>query len=318
MDALLRAVVHKSWDGLDGWCKQPDFCRMVDNRGLTPLHLTVSHGAPLHVVRALLETWRAAAEVLDADGATPLHLVVAKQAKLETIAAVLNAHPPAAALGANVKLLPASGDAAKSRWGDQTAPAATRGFTPLHWALVTRNAAAAALLLSAEGVGKQSAAVACAAGRLPLHTAAANEAEKDLIEQLMDAHPPALQAVDAHGALPLHHAFANGAPFESQAALVAKNPGTAQAKAKNGWTALHYLAASGESGTAEATHLLVNAWTGAVSAKDDNDRTAVHVACASSSPLPVVRALLHRWVGASGYLKILSGRKRGERFFDHR
>jgi ankyrin repeat protein len=304
MDALLRAVVYKQWDGLVEWVTQPDFCVMTDNRGCTPLHLTVSHDGPLDVVESLLATWPAGAAALDADGATALHHAVAKRAAAATVSAVLNANPEAARLQSTLRLTVPTGESDDSELMQAIATSgsahATEGFTPLHWALLMRSPVVVNLVLEADGDhGKRSAAVPCGAGRLPLHTAAANKASGETIELLIKAHPSALKTSDLNGATPLHHGAAHGAPLESLVIMSTQHPAAVQAKAMNGWTPLHYLAACGEGATVEATRLFVNAWSGAVRAPDDNGRTPLHVACALGSPLVVVNSLLQRWTGAA-------------------
>lgn len=303
MDALLRAVVYKQWEGLANHVSEPSFCKMTDRRGCTPLHLTVSHNGPLSLIKTLLKTWPGAAAAKDADGATALHHAAAKRASAEAVAALLEANPEAVKLQSTLKLTVPDAEVAAGgglTHAIATSADATRGFTPLHWALLMRSTEIVELLLEAEGGhGKESAAVACAAGRLPLHTAAANEASLATIKAIIEAHPPSLKHTDKHGATPLHHAAAHCAPVESMAELSTQHPAAVQAKAKNGWTPLHYLVACGDASTPEAARLFINSWSGAVTACDDQGRTPLHVAVASGAPPAVVTALLQRWTGAA-------------------
>lgn len=303
MDALLRAVVYKQWEGLADHVSDTSFCKMTDKRGCTPLHLTVSHNGPLEVVQSLVETWPGAAAATDTDGATALHHAVAKRAAIETVATVLKANPGAVKLQSKMKLTVPAGESIAGGGLTQaiaTSADATHGFTPLHWALLMRSTEIVDLMLEVdEDCGKASAAVACAAGRLPLHTAAANGATGETILKLIKAHPLGLKHADMHGATPLHHAAAHCAPIESMAELSTQNPAAVQAKAKNGWTPLHYLVACGDGATPEAARLLTNSWSGAVAACDNQGRTALHVAAASHAPIAVVNVLLQRWTGAA-------------------
>ena len=69
MDALLRAVIGAAtgkpdWGSLAQYTGDAEFCRMADKRGCTPLHLAISHGAPLSVVESLLSACVPAAQPL--------------------------------------------------------------------------------------------------------------------------------------------------------------------------------------------------------------------------------------------------------------
>ena len=303
MDALLRAVVYKQWEGLANHISEPSFCKMTDRRGCTPLHLSVSHNGPLTLIKSLLKTWPGAAAAKDADGATALHHAVAKRASVDTVVALLEANPEAVKLQSTLKLtVPAVESVAGGGLTQAIATSAdaTHGFTPLHWALLMRSTDVVELFLKAEGGhGKESAAVPCAAGRLPLHTAAANEASLTTIKAIIEVHPMGLKHTDKHGATPLHHAAAHCAPVESMAELSTQHPAAVQAKANNGWTPLHYLVACGNASTPEAARLFINSWSGAVTACDDQARTPLHVAVACGAPPAVVTALLQRWTGAA-------------------
>ena len=293
-DQFFRAIVHQHWDEVTtaGWLKDETFCKTTDKRGLLPLHVAVSHGAPLPIVECLLRTFPRAASVPDSDGATPLAHAVSKQANMDVIAALLRTDPKVA--GTPCKSLKTSSAAGRAFSGS--------GYTPLHWALANRLQGVPELLLNTKE-GKRSAAVVCQRGCTPLHTACAHGADVGTLEALIGANKSALQLKDVHSALPLHHAankFSDSDADEDLASLatvIKAWPPAAKVCAVDGATPLHF-AASGQSSRAVET--LVDAWSAALKEPDHQGRTPLHVACASVAPEPIIRSLLHhKWVGAS-------------------
>eukprot|EP01047_Picozoa_sp_COSAG01_P038505 COSAG01_NODE_3128_length_6541_cov_14.744334_4_plen_425_part_00 len=312
-DALMRACVYQQWDNAPTWVDDVDFCKSPDARGMLPLHLTVSHNAPVHIVRALLRTFGGGAAHADVDGATALHHAAAKQASVDVVGVLLEANPAAASRACTLMTSAVNGSVTGG------------GFTPLHWAFVHSVPGVPELLLGT-AEGKQSARVLSHSGQTPLHVGAAHGAATAALQLAIEAYPEALHTPDQMRALPLHHAIATGAPLDAVRCIAEAGPLAAKATTVGGANALHL--AAGHQATAKATaaattsataptvapiteeeqhrhvveviKLLVELWPQGLKETEERGRSPLHVACVTRAPACVVDTLInHRWVGAA-------------------
>ena len=93
-----RLAMKSQWDALVSLVRGPEGRVRASERdfvGWLPLHWAAFKGAPLEVVRALLDAYPQGAQTTSSRGWLPLHLAASKGAPLEVVQALLDVHPRA-------------------------------------------------------------------------------------------------------------------------------------------------------------------------------------------------------------------------------
>mmetsp|Transcript_40953 Transcript_40953/g.46530 ORF Transcript_40953/g.46530 Transcript_40953/m.46530 type:complete len:235 (+) Transcript_40953:127-831(+) len=83
--------------------------------------------------------------------------------------------------------------------------------------------------------------------RLPLHIACRKNANKDVVNHLIECYEYGCLVPDTLGRLPLHYALSNGADDSITDLLVGKNPNAARGFDRRGWLPLHVACSVGAS-----------------------------------------------------------------------
>jgi len=115
------------------------------------------------------------------------------------------------------------------------------------------------------------------------------ETNVELLKDLIDCYPRALEEVDNRGWLPLHHAVRNNAPLEMIQLLVEGYPEGVQVADKQGSTVLHIACRRGAD-KPDIRHLLIQCNSSLLSV-DNNGFTPLHVACKHGATLPLALPL---------------------------
>ena len=117
------------------------------------------------------------------------------------------------------------------------------------------------------------------------------ETNVQLLKDLIDCYPRALEEVDNQGWLPLHHAVRHNAPLEMIQLLIDRYPEGIQVADKQGSTVLHIACRHGSDG--KVVNYLRNEMgeEGALVA-DNNGFTPLHIACKHSVPLDIFNYLV--------------------------
>jgi len=109
------------------------------------------------------------------------------------------------------------------------------------------------------------------------------ETNVQLLEELIDCYPRALEEVDNRGWLPLHHAVRHSAPLKMIQSLAEKYPNGVQVADKQGSTVLHIACRYGALKPV-IRHLLIQCNSSLLSV-DNNGFTPLHVACKHGAQL---------------------------------
>ena len=103
----VRAAERQLQQRLLATAADPHSAQQRDSQGRLPLHVAVWHGAPAHVIEALLNTYPdAAREAMPSSAWLPLHIALQAKADATVIHALLEAHPAAAQCAAAYGWLP--------------------------------------------------------------------------------------------------------------------------------------------------------------------------------------------------------------------
>ena len=208
----IRLAIDRRWDELVRLVRGPEGRARAmerDEYGHLALHGVAAFGAPVDVVRALLDAYPQGAQVTDyRSSSLPLHYAAYNKVPVGVVRALLDTYPQGAQAVDNI------------------------GCLPLHVAARNQTVEVVRALLDTYPQGAQ---MTNNHGRLPLHEAACHEALVEVIRVLLDAHPQGAQiASNEYGWLPLHTAARFGAPLEVVRALLDAHPQGAQAADNKG------------------------------------------------------------------------------------
>jgi ankyrin repeat protein/serine/threonine protein kinase len=231
--------------------------------GKLPLHEACRRGAPLSVVRVLLDAYPQAVKDRENDDlATPLHE-----------AAVGVFHQPQLLLA----LLDAHGNALKDK--------DARGALPLHHACAHQLSDAAVVARCLKEY-PSSARQHDGEHRLPVAKAALQNAPAEVVSALLAARPITEKDVDTYGRTPLHCVSSLACDPAATLALVAACPGAARVRSKDGRLPLH--TACEAAAPAAILRVLLAAYPSAVFAAAEDNQLPLHAAFKNESkPFPL-------------------------------
>ncbi len=230
-----------------------------DMNGMLPLHHACLHRAPLALVQALLRAFPEGARHESQDGWIPLHLALLSQSACAVVTALLAAHPegvmqrsePFGCVALHFACKHCSGaprviDVLLAAFPGACQLPDAEGRLPLHVAAAHQaDECTIAALLHAQ---PEAAAIADEDGSLPLHCAATGHASAAVVRRLVRAHPAALHVAVSGGCLPVHLAVRHGMALEALLALLHAAPSTVAWRTDNGTLPLHEATECGASG----------------------------------------------------------------------
>ena len=143
------------------------------------LHRAPLLGAPVEVVRTLLDAYLEGARITDATGRLPLHYAVMARGQMEVVRVLLDAYPEGVGMTDNF------------------------GGLPLHYYVARAGASVEIVRTLLDAYPEAAGMTDNINGRLPLHYAAERDAPvEEVVRVLLDAHPGAANIRDNKGRTP--------------------------------------------------------------------------------------------------------------------
>lgn len=260
-------------------------CR--DKYGELPLHLVGSHTYLEHV-RILVETFPSSVRAVAAEsGRTPLHAAIIHDAERDVVAFLADRSRDASLLGIQ----------------DMD------GCLPLHHSAVRVEWSLEIVTILVE-MSPHSVRASDARGRLPVHVAAAVNwpwwEMRPTVKYLVEQCPESLQVRDGDGNLPLHAAVSHGAPRETVRFLAEQHPEAMDQKNDQGNLPLHIAVAANRedasSSSFEVVRFLVEKSPRAVRTRGAKGRFPLHVGLEKKKDgysAGISRLLVEQWHGSA-------------------
>lgn len=262
-----KMIDNKEWAILTDMLKEnPEYAEKKQSMTLRlPLHIAMIKGAPLDLIKVLIDLYPKALSVKDSDHLVPFHLAIFHKVDIEILKYILRR------------------DEASSKEYDGD------GKLPIHFACANSSSDEVIhILLQAY---PDSASRRTKSGQLPLHYACQSKCSSQIIAELVDAYPNGVTE-GFKSKLPIHYACENKATLASIKILVKESKASLSLTGGNNYT-LPLAFACANRQTFDVIEYLYEQNPDALTIRDESNRLPLHFALENSASPEVIYLLVN-------------------------